>query len=746
MLHFIYILYRRFLFDRFAAGFFPPRTICQLCSKPYRVPRILPCLHSFCGQCLRKELERSGTNKNLECPTCQRSITLPEGGVNAIPQNLHLGFEVEVAGYMSKIGSGGEKLCDVCIDGDKGPAVVFCCTCRQFLCDFCHEHNKTESHHQIVGLDHKSVSLLPSIMTPTEHLCSQSHHKKKKLKFYCETCKCLVCRNCTLTTHKDHTIAEMCDVAKVHRDGMREALVRAQEMTSKLTTAIGVNDKMAKQNEASRENATLLINQAFEQLHQAIEERKQTLLSEMGAILLSKTTALSLQKKQMVTMQDEIARYADMTSHILQTHTDHEVVALGDLLPTELKATLNKVSGVILTPSKSSNIHFTMQSDSLIKELSTCGQVVDLFPSPSQSTWFSKSAARMGKVYSISLETKISKGERYPFSGVQVKAELRPKSPGGVVVLGKVEDHGNGTYTITLTPQITGPHLLLIAVDGEHVQGSPHDLDVRPNYSTLRNPQQVINCSGGPSGLAIHDSGDIYVCCRDGNIHVFGENGHQKRTIGRGGGGDDGQFGQSYINGISIKGDVMYVTDYGNHCIQKLSTGGQFLAQYKSAQGQFNRPISVVPDQRDTGRIFVADHGSHLIVVLDQNGNWVMTINGNVSGCQGFKSPYDVTFDPEGNIHVAAWDDNTIKVFTREGTYVRSYGDVKGPTKLAIDDEGYSFVCEWNGNCLSIFDPQGNKIHTVGNLNKPCGVTLDTINRNLYVANNGAKTILKYGV
>ena len=70
----------------------------------------------------------------MECPTCQRSITIPEGGVNAIPQNLHLGFEVEVAGYMSKIGSGGEKSCDACIDGGKGPAVVFCCTCGQFLC------------------------------------------------------------------------------------------------------------------------------------------------------------------------------------------------------------------------------------------------------------------------------------------------------------------------------------------------------------------------------------------------------------------------------------------------------------------------------------------------------------------------------------------------------------------------------------------------------------------------------------
>ena len=58
-----------------------------------------------------------GAKQSMGCPTCQRTTTIPEGGVNNIPQNLHLGFEVEVAGYMSKIGSDGEKSCDVCIDG-----------------------------------------------------------------------------------------------------------------------------------------------------------------------------------------------------------------------------------------------------------------------------------------------------------------------------------------------------------------------------------------------------------------------------------------------------------------------------------------------------------------------------------------------------------------------------------------------------------------------------------------------------
>ena len=684
------------------------------------------------------EIERSGDKQKMECPTCQRSITIPEGGVNAIPQNLHLSFEVEVAWYMSKIGSGSEKSCDACIDGGKGPAVVFCCTCGQFLCTFCHEYHKSSKifhHHQMVGLDQESVRLLPSIMTSTE----QHHHETK---IYCETCQCLVNRDSAAVLHNQHRFADVCNIAKVHRHEMREALVCAQEMASKLARAIGDKDKMAEQVETSRENATLLINQAFEQFHHAIEERKKTLLSEMEAISLSKTIALSLLKEQLVKIQDEIGRYTEMTSHILLTHTDHEVVALGDLLPTELKATLKKVEGVSISTS---DIHVTLQTDSLMKELSKFGHVMASPPSPSQITWSSKSAARMDMVYSVKVETKDSEGERYPYGGLQVKAELRPKSHDGTVVPGKVEDHGDGTYTITLTPQAAGPHQLLITMDGEHVQGSPHDLDVRPSYSTLCNSQQVISCRGGPKGIAIHDSGDTYVACwKDDCIRVFDQGGHEKRTIGSRGSGD-GQFRGPY--GISIKGDVMYVADFGNHRIQKLTTGGQFLqtfGQYGSGQGQFILPISVSVDQRD--RMIVADSDNHRVVILDQNGSWLLTMNGNVSDAQGFKDPWGLALDPQGNIHVAAWGSNTIKVFTPEGTYVRSYGDVKGPTGIAIDEEGYSHVCEGRGNCLSIFDPEGSKIHTVGNLNEPCGLALAPISGSMYVANYGGNTVLKYSV
>ena len=104
-------------------------------------------------------------------------------------------------------------------------------------------------------------------------------------------------------------------------------------------------------------------------------------------------------KEQLMKMQDEIDYYTEMTSHILQTHTDHEMVAL-DLLPTELKA------------NQSSDIHVSLlHINSLIKQLSTFGRVWDSPPSPSQSTWSSESVAKMKERYCVKVESMTSKGE-----------------------------------------------------------------------------------------------------------------------------------------------------------------------------------------------------------------------------------------------------------------------------------------------------------------------------------------------
>ena len=724
--------------------------ICHLCSRPFNDPRILSCLHSFCLQCLHHEIEKSDSQHMFQCPICEQNTSIPVGGASVLPQNLHLGFEVEVAGYMSKMVN-TEVCCDECMDGSNSPAAVFCCTCRQFLCKHCHNHHKRSRHlskHNMVGLDQEGARQLHTTMKPRDHYCSQPSHEDNKLNFYCETCSLPVCRDCTTVTHKSHSVKEISTVANIHQMEITGALEDAKEVVTKLTGAIEGNNRMIEQVEISKRTAFLAINQAFEILQQTLEERKRTLLSELEAISLSKTTALTLQKEQFEKMVGDIGHYTNMVSQILQTHTDHEIVALGGLIPTELQATLKRVQTISLTPNQHSNITASVQTDDLVTQLSKLGEIIVFFPSPSSSTWTSTSVAKVGARYHVQVQSKTSKGEEYPHGGVEVKGEMRSKTHNGAVAYGEVEDHRDGTYTISLTPQTAGPHQLLITMDGQHVQNSPSDLDVRPkrdpkrDYHTLCNAQQVIQCNE-PKCVAIHDNGDIYVGSHDGYIYVFDQAG-QLNTIGSRGSGD-GQF--SYPNGVSIKGDVLYVADTGNHRVQKLTLSGKFLHKFGkegTGQGQFNWPLAVIIDSNN--KLIVSDCNNHRVQIFNENGGWLLTIDGNGSGSLSFQSPRGLALDPQGNIHVAAFCSKTIKVFTKEGVYVRMYGDSNNSSGIAIDDEGYSFVSEYSGNCLSIYDPEGNKIHTAGNLKNPFCTALDPRDGSVFIANWGANTVLKYCV
>ena len=657
------------------------------------------------------------------------------GGVNVLPQNLHLGFEVEVAGYMSKIVSNSEVCCDPCIDGCSGPAEVFCCTCYRFMCTFCHEHHKRHpqlSKHNMVGMDQEGAKQLQTTMKPRDHYCSQPNHEDDKLNFYCESCKLLVCRDCTTVAHKDHGVSEVSTVAEAHRGDMRRTLQHVQDT---LAGAIGANEKTMKLVETSKHEAELAIKLAFEQLLERLVDRKKALLSEMESIALTQTTSLTLQKEQLEKIQQNISHYSELTSHILHTHTDHEVVAMGGCIPTELKATIMEVENMSPWTSQYGPISADVQVDALLKELSMFGDVYRQAPVPCKSELRIISVMRRNTKCLVKLKTRMLNGERYPHGGVQVEAKMRSKAYNGAVVYGEVEDQRNGTYTITLTPQTAGPHQLVITMDGQHVQNSPRDVNVK----YLCNARQVMRCRA-PLCVAIHGNGDIYVGSEDDCIYVLDQTGQLKNTIGSGGSGD-GQF--RYPRGISIKGDVLYVADSGNHRIQKLTSRGEFIlkfGQQGSSLGEFHGPQAVIIDSNN--RLIVSDWGNYRIQIFNEEGGWILTIDGKDTGNSSLMYPVGLALDPQENIHVAAVD--FIKVFSKEGVYVRRYGDpgAARPWYIAIDDEGNALVI--GGGCLSIVDHHGNKIQQVESYKDPWSIALDPRDGSVYVADLGASSVLKY--
>ena len=141
-----------------------------------------------------------------------------------------------------------------------------------------------------------------------------------------------------------------------------------QHVQDTLADAFGANQKKMEQVEVSKHEGELAIKQAFEQLHEALEERKKALLSELGTIALTQTTGLILQKEHFEEIQQDISHYSEVISHILQTHTDHEVVAMGGLVPIEMKVTIKRLEVIPPIPNMLENISVDVQPDGLVKE------------------------------------------------------------------------------------------------------------------------------------------------------------------------------------------------------------------------------------------------------------------------------------------------------------------------------------------------------------------------------------------
>ena len=339
-------------------------------------------------ECLHKEVERisggegpqqnsqgegpqqdggaEGSQQGFKCPTCEKSVYIPVGGVRDLPQNLHLGVKVKVAQYQSKIVSNNEVPCDACDDNGSGPAVGFCCTCLQFLCQFCCDYHKRARKnvylHNVLPLGKKvDRELLSACIKP-----SCSLHNKEFI-IYCETCSCLICQDCIISDHRDHTHdARLPNIAKSHQDDISKLLTSAQEVMEKLTGAIDDNNRALDRVEVCEETVSTTIRETFKELHQTLEDRMNELLRELHKDSLSKKMLL------------ECSHCASIASSVL-TYTDFEIIALKKLPSIELQASIGKLENMSLLPCENRDIKTSLQLDVYRKNVSEAFCLFEVF-------------------------------------------------------------------------------------------------------------------------------------------------------------------------------------------------------------------------------------------------------------------------------------------------------------------------------------------------------------------------------
>ncbi len=298
-----------------------------------------------------------------------------------------------------------------------------------------------------------------------------------------------------------------------------------------------------------------------------------------------------------------------------------------------------------------------------------------------------------------------------------------------------------------------------IAVDG---QGNVYASDRSKTYVQKFSPTGRflggINAPGLVDAIALDGTGNVYVTefsRTDTRIHKISPAGQLLFTFGSYGTGD-GQM--IFPSGISVdaQGNV-FVSDQGNHRLQKFSPAGQFRWQagHVPADGQFWGPRGIAADK--DGNLYVADQNHSRIQVFSAGGQFLFKFGSFGSGEGQFSGPSSVAVDAQGNLFVVDEGSNRVQKFSPQGQFLLQfggYGTGDGQFNRAVaaevDAAGNVYVIDQENHRIQKFSPEGRFLakfggngHDDGQLYYPAGVAIDP-DGNLYVTDYGNGRVQKF--
>ncbi|XP_065367622.1 RING finger protein nhl-1 isoform X5 [Calliphora vicina] len=111
---------------------------CCVCLDRYRIPKLLPCQHSFCMEpCMEGLVDY--VRRQVKCPECRAEHRIPYNGVQAFPTNVtlqrFLELHIEITGELPDPTSGQiMERCGVC---SEKAYLQPCAHCEKKICDDC---------------------------------------------------------------------------------------------------------------------------------------------------------------------------------------------------------------------------------------------------------------------------------------------------------------------------------------------------------------------------------------------------------------------------------------------------------------------------------------------------------------------------------------------------------------------------------------------------------------------------------
>ncbi|CAC5379846.1 unnamed protein product [Mytilus coruscus] len=181
---------------------------CNICTELFdeddHIPRLLPCHHPFCSECLKRLGRRKDT---IKCPTCN--------AVHKVKKNEPVDFPKDntrrdlTSFLQAHSDVNAFKKC--CLCGNTVDATYKCQQCNINFCEICcHRHETENKAHNLI------VNKPKTFREEDDNLdvCQNLQHEKAKLKYFCNSsnCQSVLCPSCVIAEHRDINKHELEDI------------------------------------------------------------------------------------------------------------------------------------------------------------------------------------------------------------------------------------------------------------------------------------------------------------------------------------------------------------------------------------------------------------------------------------------------------------------------------------------------------------------------------------------------------
>ena len=249
---------------------------CATCLELFQDPRSLPCLHTFCLECIKRTINGSNTFK---CPLCRAVHKLSEEKAELLPVDQYAVQELPLKRLQQSEASSMRK-CQSC--GEQTPIAAWCEECDGVICQPCVTLHKKISglrgHSVVEKKDDESVD---SLVKASKTL-SCPKHAGENLKYLCTECSELVCAECILIAHKDHNYSTAEEARRNLEIKMEElaslAVTKKKEFSDYLKKVKIVEDKAIE----CSEHMKSAVNKTFDAIAASVEAQRNEALQSVS--------------------------------------------------------------------------------------------------------------------------------------------------------------------------------------------------------------------------------------------------------------------------------------------------------------------------------------------------------------------------------------------------------------------------------------------------------------------------------